>query len=278
MSNVRRVNSAHGKRLRSAVGRKLAASCSVLLLAGGLFAASGEAFAVGDEVQVYTDEINEPGQFGLEMHMNYAVSGTKTPDYEGELPSHHVFQTTAEFSYGLTKTLEAGLYLPTTLNVNTGTFSGNGAKLRLKYIAAREEGQKWFWGVNTELGHVSKRISESAWNLEFRPILGWESADWLVAVNPNLDFGLSDGVSKVPSFDPSVKVGYAVASGVRAGVEVYGEMGPLNNPHSWNRQSHFAYGVIDIDKGSWDINLGVGRGFDEAPEKWIIKGIIGMSF
>lgn len=244
-----------------------------------LLAVSGnKVYAVGDEVQVYTDEINDPGQFGLEMHMNYAASGAKQPAYQGELPSHHVFQTTAEFSYGMTKTLEAGLYLPTTLNMNTNTFSGNGAKLRLKYIAAREEGQQWYWGINTELGRVSKRISESAWNMEFRPIIGMENADWLIAANPNLEFGLSDGVSRVPEFSPSVKVGYTVAPRVKAGIEYYAEMGPLNDIRSWGRQSHFAYGAIDIDRGSWDVNIGVGRGFNEAPEKWVIKGVVGMSF
>ena len=65
-----------------------------------------------DEIQVYTDDINKRGEFGLEWHLNTTPQGRTTPDYPGEITNHHGFRFTPEFSYGLTSDVELGLYLP----------------------------------------------------------------------------------------------------------------------------------------------------------------------
>jgi hypothetical protein len=70
-----------------------------ILVLAALYATS--VFAAPDEVQVYGDEMNAPGEFGLEQHVNYTVKGQRTPDYAGQLVSHHVTQITPEFSYGI---------------------------------------------------------------------------------------------------------------------------------------------------------------------------------
>ena len=42
--------------------------------------AGGDAHAaLIDEIQVYTDDINAPGQFGLELHLNTTPKGRSTP-------------------------------------------------------------------------------------------------------------------------------------------------------------------------------------------------------
>ena len=73
------------------------------------------ALAAPDEIQVYTEEMDEPGTFGLELHVNYVPDGRTQPTYEGEMKSNHRLQLTPEFSYGLSRTLEAGLYLSSRL-------------------------------------------------------------------------------------------------------------------------------------------------------------------
>lgn len=70
---------------------------------------SSHVVAAPDVIQVYTDEINAPGEAGLELHLNHAIQGSRTPGYPGQMPSQHGTQVTPEFSYGLTKNLEAGL-------------------------------------------------------------------------------------------------------------------------------------------------------------------------
>ena len=87
--------------------------------------------ALSDEIQVYTDDINAPGEFGLELHVNTTPRGRSTPDYRGEVVPNHGLRVTPEFSYGLTETWEAGLYIPTNRE-SSGNFSIAGAKLRLK--------------------------------------------------------------------------------------------------------------------------------------------------
>ena len=37
--------------------------------------------AITDEIQVYTDDITKPGEFGLELHINSTPTGRKTPTW-----------------------------------------------------------------------------------------------------------------------------------------------------------------------------------------------------
>jgi hypothetical protein len=87
-----------------------------LLGAAALFATFGASnpaiSAQQDEIQVYTDDINKRGEFGLEWHLNTTPQGRTTPDYPGEITNNHGFRFTPEFSYGLTSDVELGLYLP----------------------------------------------------------------------------------------------------------------------------------------------------------------------
>src|SRR5258708_19832540 len=65
-----------------------------------------------DEIQVYTDDINAPGKFGLELHLNTTPQGRTKPDYPGEITPQHGVRLTPEFSYGLNKQFEAPLSFP----------------------------------------------------------------------------------------------------------------------------------------------------------------------
>lgn len=65
-----------------------------------------------DEIQVYNNSINAPGQLGLELHSNFVAEGTRTPAWKGDASSNGSWRETSEFSYGLTKNWEAGAYLP----------------------------------------------------------------------------------------------------------------------------------------------------------------------
>ena len=58
---------------------------SVLALCAGfaVFALAGPARAADEEIQVYMDEMDKPGQFGLDIHNNYTLSGSTVPDDPG---------------------------------------------------------------------------------------------------------------------------------------------------------------------------------------------------
>src|ERR1700730_8127318 len=106
----------------------LAKAFGALALAPGLACA-----ALSDEIQVYDDDINTPREVGLELHVNATPKGRSAPDYPGEVVPNHGLRITPEFSYGLTKTWEAGLYIPTNREPS-GDVSVAGAKLRLKWL------------------------------------------------------------------------------------------------------------------------------------------------
>lgn len=246
------------------------ASCCLLALSPAVLAAP-------DEIQVYTEEMDEPGEFGLELHVNQVMRGRTEPSYPGEMASQHRLQVTPEFSYGISKTLEAGLYLPLAMS-SSGELFGNGLRLRLKYIAPREDGDHFFWGLNTELGYSDHRVSESHAGIEVRPIIGYRDEQWLFAFNPIVNADLSNNVSRRPVFEPGLKVTRRIAEDVNAGFEYYGEYGPLHHLTAAPERTHNLYAVIDAEVAGMDINFGIGHGMKNAEDGWIAKAIIAFPF
>lgn len=236
---------------------------------------SGPALAAPDEIQVYNDDMDAPGEVGLELHINYAPKGAKTPSYRGEMLSHRRLQLTPEFSYGLSKELEAGLYLPFALS-SDGNFYSNGLRLRMKYIASQAEGNGVFWGLNTELGYFTRRVSDSTWGMELRPILGMRWNGWLFNINPIIDLPLSAGGIRAAAFEPAIKVAREVAHGVELGIEHYSGLGPLRNLSSVAQQEHSVYAVADIALKGMEVNVGIGRGYKNTEDEWVMKAIVAL--
>jgi hypothetical protein len=235
------------------------------------------ASAAPDEIQVYTEEINVPGEFGLEQHLNYTLEGAKTPDFLGQMTSHHVLQVTPEFSYGITETLEGGLYLPIAFTADGNSYI-NGLRLRLKFIAPRAAEEKFFYGLNVEVGYDAPRTSQSNTGMELRPIIGYRDEVWLLSFNPILNVALAANADHQPQFEPALKLAHRVVDEVRAGFEYYGEFGGVNHllPVAQSVQTLFA--VVDVEVQGWDVNFGIGRGNTNASDKWVAKGIIALPF
>ncbi len=231
--------------------------------------------AASDEIQVYTEELDAPGEFGLEQHLNYTIKGRQTPDYPGQMTSHHVTQITPEFSYGITSNLEAGLYVPFAISPAGDTFL-NGLRVRLKYIAPRQADEDMFYGLNVEVGRDTHRTSDSISGMEIRPIIGYRDAQWLVSFNPILNLGLASNVSHQPQFEPALKLTHRVSDGMRSGLEYYGSYGSLSHMLPGDQRSHSLYAVADVESHGYDVNFGVGRGFVNAGDAWVMKAIIGL--
>lgn len=235
------------------------------------------AFAAPDEIQVYTEETNDPGQFGLEQHLNYTIEGARTPEYPGQMAPHHVMQITPEFSYGITGGLEAGLYVPFAITPAGDTFV-NGLRARLKYIAPRQSDEDMFYGLNVEIGRDALRTSDSISGMEIRPIIGIRNAKWLVSFNPILTLGLAANVTRQPQFEPALKLTHSMGEGLRGGFEYYGAYGSLSHPLPGNQRAHSLYAVADVVKGGYDVNFGIGRGFVNSADTWVAKAIVALPF
>ena len=232
-----------------------------------------------DEIQVYTDDINKPGDVHLELHLNTTPQGRTQPDYAGEITPNHGTRITPEFSYGLTPTLEGGFYIPGNLQ-SDGHYAVAGAKLRLKWLPLQPQDHAgWFAGENIELSDLARGYAEPRWTMELRGISGYHGGDWLIAFNPILGFDLSPiGDRSHPDFNIGLKLARRVADGVAVGPEYYSDFGRLGQIGPWGQQKNTVFLVTDIDRGPLPFQFGVGRGVSPGADRWTIKAIIEFAF
>lgn len=249
------------------------------LFGSALFAASmsltmtGHALAAPEEIQVYEDDMDKPGQFGLDVHNNYVWGSPSPLEYRGEQQPDYRYRFTPEFSYGVTPDVELGLYVP------LGTVSNNaldlgGVKFRVKYIAPKPEGQDWYWGANFEIGAVTKALDINPWNAELKGIVGWRHGRWDLALNTNLDFVVSGPLAGQPSVQLATKVSYKVIDNLALGFESYNGIGTVNRFLSPGGQGHSTFLTADTNFGPWGLNAGIGHGYSGEPDKWIFKFIV----
>jgi hypothetical protein len=234
------------------------------------------ALAAPDEIQVYLDDVREPGETGIELHLNHVPKGRRTPDYPGEIPPHGVFRATPEISLGLAPNWDLGLYLPFQLGAGGNAYS-NTARLRLKYLAPTQETKPFFWGVNVEAGYVPLRVSEDRYAAELRWIAGYRNGPWLLAVNPIFGFALSGpNQSSTPDLDLNFKVAREVNEEWAFGFEHYAGFGRLNKMSNSSQQDHVFYLVADFERKGFGVNFGIGRGLTNASDQWVVKAIISI--
>ncbi len=249
----------------------------VLLLALAVGTALARpALAADEEIQVYMDDMDRPGQFGLDLHNNYVLSGDPGLDYAGEQSSLHRYRLTPEWSYGLTKDVELGLYLPLTTLDSQGRFEADGVKGRIKFIAPKAPGQTWFWGLNLEIGRVSHALDDNPWNGELKGIVGGRFGRWTVASNLNLDFKVAGPAPSPLPFDFDTKVSYALTKSFAVGLESYNGLGTVRNVGRLGQADQALYGAVDASLGKWDFNLGLGHGYGSSRDGWTLKAIISV--
>ncbi len=228
-----------------------------------------------DEIQVYTDDIQKPGELGLELHANTTIIGRTAPSFPNEVTPEHAARLTPEFSYGLTRDLEPGLYLPIVRDAQ-GETALAGWKIRLKWLPLQDgEGRgPWFAGVNTELAFLSPRFENGRRLVELRFIVGYRSADWLLAVNPILNWTLDGPAhSNIPDSTPAAKAARTVLPGVALGFEYYTDLGKFGHWLPPAERVRTLYLAIDVNRAPWVFNFGVGKGLDAATDRWTLKAI-----
>ena len=233
---------------------------------------------LSDEIQVYTDDINAPGEFGLELHVNTTPRGRRLPDYPGEVAPHHGLRITPEFSYGLSKDWEAGVYLPMSRDAG-GNSQLAGVKLRLKWLPVRPEAGSagWFVGANGELSRLKHQFSQARTSAELRLMGGWRSADWLFALNPVFGWNLSDGLaSPIADVSMGAKVARSITGDLALGIEYYADLGTTKRIRFSSRQAQSLYATVDMRVAGIDLNFGIGHGLNSAADTWTMKAIVGF--
>jgi hypothetical protein len=234
------------------------------------------AAAAPEEIQVYMDEMDAPGEFGLDLHNNYVLSGSGVPDYPGAQASLHRYRLTPEFSYGLTPAVDLGAYLPLLTVADGGGLAAEGIKFRIKFIAPKSFAANTWWGLNLEVGKVSHALDINPWNAELKTIVGGRFGKWLLAANANVDWVVSGPHPGPVTLDVDAKVAYGVGAKTQLGLETYSGLGPLGHAGGLQDEEQFVYLVADTGIGKWDLDLGLGRGFGASQDRWVFKAIVGV--
>ena len=251
---------------------------SRLAAAGVMLWASGPArAALPDEIQVYDDTLNAPGEASLELHLNTTPDGRAAPDYAGETVARHGARATAEFAYGLSPRLEAGLYLPTAYDPVHG-YTIAGAKLRLKWMwTDHAAGGGTYAGVNCELGHVERRFEQATDNLEVRTIFGSTTTHWLLAANPTFEVPLNAGArGGAPDLQLQLRALRRLSETTAAGLEYYDDAGRVSHFVAAGQMQHTVYAVLETPLPRHvDFHVGVGYGWAGA-DRLTVKMILGL--
>lgn len=233
------------------------------------------------EIQVYEAEVSDPGQLSAELHANYTARGATAPAYAGEVPPDRALRLTLEPAIGVTRWMELGGYLMTLAAPGHG-YEVVGWKLRAKLVAPRRDAPRLFYGLNVEVGRVSKSVEEHGWANEFRPIVGWTDGTWLLAANPIFGYALSGPDRFRLDLEPAAKASWNTGRGLAVGAEWYAELGFLS---ALSVRTHYLFAVLDLaatpgrDPGPWELSLAVGGGLGSgADQRLLVKAIFGRSF
>jgi len=249
---------------QSTTMRGCAVAMASMFIFNGFLAA--DAIAAPEEIQVYLDDFADVGKPGLDLHTNYVPSGPQS--------TNHQFRLTPEFSYGINTNWEVAAYFLTVKNPG-GTVQTDGAKVRTRWRPkAPSADSPFYWAVNLEFGHLSKRFNPDETSGEIKLIGVWKTDPWTVGMNFNFDRSLRNSPSQGATSEIDTKVSYKIREGLEIGAENYSFLG-ANHYDLGQPSSHSNYLASDFSLGKWDLNVGLGRTTGQAPET-VLKAVIGV--
>jgi hypothetical protein len=228
-----------------------------------------------DEIQIYNAQIAAIGQWTIQQHLNYTISGRKEPDFSGALVANHALNGTPELAYGIAEWWEIGFYAPFAVS-GSGAFLSNGAKIRNLFVVPRAAEQKFFYGVNFEFSYETPAFSQTHYALEIRPIIGVRNSDWEFIVNPIVDVGF--GAFGEADFLPAARLARNLGQDRFLGIEYYTDLGKIGDFLPLEQQRQQIFGVTDFKLGVFDIELGLGYGLTSGSDRLVAKAIIGYDF
>ena len=232
------------------------------------------------EIMVHEGDLAEGGEVVASLHANTTLKGRRTS--EGRTwPVHRLTYLMAEFATGLAPGWEAGVHLPVMRsgvdgpNSNNGAWGGSAIMFRLKHI--RDAGQ-WFYGFNAEYDINAGRYVGDTRSAEFRGIVGIDGERFRVTANPHLIWGWGhSGRERSPDLNLDLKALHKVSETFAWGAEAYTDGGRLGRlrPGEGDRT---LYLVTEFETRIGAVHLGVGQGFKETPERYLLKGVWSARF
>jgi hypothetical protein len=229
-----------------------------------------QAWAITDEIQVYTGDIATPGVFGLTWHNNYTPDGLKTPDFPSGLIANHAYSSVAEFAYGVTPWFEAGLYLPLYSHTENQGWTYNGFKVRALFVQPDNKDKSFYYGINFEFSWNAPQWEPERHTSEIRPIVGYRFDNGIsFTFNPIIDNSYR-GFSRF-EFVPAMRLDYAINETWTIATEEYADLGQLRRFLPPDEQFHQLWAVADYSGDPISIEAGVGFGLTPATDHLAFK-------
>jgi hypothetical protein len=237
---------------------------------------SGAARAQTDEIQVYTGEINKPGEFSLTLHNNYTPIGRKTPAFPGGIVPDRDLNGVPEYAYGVYDWLELGAYLPLYSVTRDGRLLLNGGKLRALFAVPHAAERSFFYAVNFEFSYNAHHWAETHFDAEIRPIIGARFGALDLIANPIIDIPFT-GIGSL-DFAPAERIAYNFSARWALAVEHYADYGAVRHFEPADRQEQALFAVADYSGEPVDVEFGIGHGFTPASDPLILKLMLTKSF
>jgi hypothetical protein len=246
-------------------------------LMGAMFLLAPQALkAQTDEIQVYTGEINEPGQFSLTLHNNYTPIGRKEADFSGGIVPQGALNGVPEWALGVNEWFEAGLYLPLYSMTRSGRFLINGGKLRFLFAVPHAAERQFFYGVNFEFSYNSRHWEDTRFSSEIRPIIGTRFGPVDLIFNPIIDNNYT-GIGSL-DFAPALRLAYNFSPAWAMALEHYADYGQFRDLAGLKNQQQTLFAVVDYSGEPVDVEAGIGHGFTAASDALVLKLILTRSF
>jgi hypothetical protein len=243
--------------------------------------ALNSAYALPDELEIRLDDTTDEGTFGVEVTSNYTISGPRLQSDEGLRPGRHLLQLSPEISYGLTDKTQIGAQLFSSMGPNGGTRT-DGGRFELLGVPIRPEDNDddGYWlGALFEIGHLPSTLSANRTDAEMKILFGLREGRWLIGASPELG-------SKVPATGPvsqtelemKLKIAYRLGSGASIGIEQYNDLGTTREIGRLSQRSQQTFCVLDFQRKDWNFNVGLGRGWNDYSDRWVVKAIVEFPF
>ena len=228
------------------------------------------------EIQVYASQTQAIHSTMFELHSNYTFDGT-TQVIDGVIPDNHALHETLEITTGITPIFEIGAYLFTNYTPGGYGYQIVGTHIRPRVMAPADWGIPFGLSLSLEFGYQKPAYANETWSLEIRPILDKQWDKLYVSLNPTFGITLkSQYNSSVPTFEPNVKISYALWKNAAFGIEYYGDMGPVNQFDQGSQQNHaifIAYDLLNNSKMGTEYRGGIR--FDSGKRSFCIQGKCG---
>src|SRR5260370_29575973 len=201
------------------------------------------------EFEVYPYQTVGKGMAEFESLNSFVPSGHNHGDAgtsSGDFPSHAMYRTAFEITYGLSDRVEAAAYLKLA-HPNADSFQYAGSKFRFRGSLFEQGELPVDFGWYLELDwHRTPQFDASQLEIELKPIIEKDFGRFEIDLNPIFEKAILLG----PNKNKGLEFGYAAGiyynwmRSISPGLEFYGSIGLIDDNDPLAQQQHYIFPVL----------------------------------